>query len=415
MVAGHPPAGIALALAFLATFWPGRNRDSADSRAGAEFDTRESLRAALVGLGLSASVCIEYQSAPAALLLGVAWLLVRAHPPRAARRLPRLLLSFALGALPFTALLAQVHTALWGAPWRTAYSFLENQGFQRDIAPGFMGISMPTGERIWGSFFSPALGLFFFAPWIALALGALPLAFRALRERRLSRITNFTNFDKKADGPAALVPSALAADRARALALPCALLVVLYYLAFQSGHALWRSGWAVGPRYITPLVPFAAIAVALALQALAPAARALGAGLLGGAGAAAILATGLASAVCQGFPEEPAGPLAEVVAPLLGHGWVPRNLLQLAGVPGLWSALPTLAALALAAALCLGTAWRLDAPPRARKLGLALAAALAALLTLGQWSAGAHGAPWPSATFLSSQWTPERPPGAQGF
>src|SRR2546425_12423541 len=70
-----------------------------------------------------------------------------------------------------------------------------------------------------------------------------------------------------------------------------------------------------------------------------------------GLGAAAVATTGLASAVCQGFPLEVINPLREVVGPLFAHGYVPRNLLQLLGVPGLWSALPYFVALAAAIAL----------------------------------------------------------------
>src|SRR5207237_10111112 len=148
-----------------------------------------------------------------------------------------------------------------------------------DIAPGLMGISAPSWERIYGSLFSPWLGLFFWAPWTALAL----LAPRWLRR-----------FD--------LVPIA----------------VVAYYLVFQITHALWRSGWTVGPRYITAIVPFAALCVGLGL---ARTRSAFGLGVLGGTGAASIAATGLASLVCQGFPLEAYNPLAEVVAPLLAHGY----------------------------------------------------------------------------------------------
>jgi len=398
MVASHQLTGVMLAAAFFAIFWPER---SAESAAAAEKGER--WRAALAGFFLAASICIEYQSAPAAMLIGAGWLWSRVLPRRAASGpgvWPRVAF-FLLGAVPFGALFAQFHTTVYGAPWRTGYSFLENAGFQRDIAPGFMGISLPTGERLWGSFFSPAMGLFFFAPWTALALGALPLAWRRWREERAARSL-----------PAA--PGAVGRDRVDR-ALPCALAVVLYYLTFQSTHALWRSGWTVGPRYITPIAPFAALAVALALSRLAPAARALGTALLGGAGAAAIGATGLASTVCQGFPDEPHGPLAEIVAPLLSHGWVARNLLQLAGVPGLWSALPTLLALGLAALFCLLAPLLLEAPARARKLGLGVAVLLAASLSLGQWSTDAHGPPWGSAAFLSSQWSPASPPGAEKF
>jgi hypothetical protein len=331
MFAGHQMASVALGAAFLCAFWP---EDAAGT---------DRFRPAWCGFYCALAVALEYPSAPAAALIaGAAWL-------RHRRGVGRLL----IGALPWALVLAQFHWSAFGAPWSTAYSHLENAGFVRDIAPGFMGISIPSGERIYGSLLAPQLGLFFWAPWTALSL----LAPRWLRRFQL---------------------------------LPFA--VVLYYLVFQITHALWRSGWTVGPRYITPIVPFAAICVALLIRQaprLLPVAE--------GMGAAGIAATGIASAVCQGFPLEVVNPLREVVWPLLSHGYVPRNPLQLLGVPGLWSALPCFAALAVALWLLL----------RHSRVAAALAAALIAV----QWAAPA-GDERGAVRYLAAQWEPDPPPGA---
>ena len=118
--------------------------------------------------------------------------------------------------------------------------------------------------------------------------------------------------------------------------------------------------------------------------------------------------------VAQAFPLEVYNPLVEVVAPLLSHGYVPRNLLQRAGVPGLWSALPVLAALVTAMALLLTAPLRID--PGARRPHR-LALALAALLGLAQWTATTGDSPTHSAAvrFLASVWEPDPPPGARPF
>jgi hypothetical protein len=256
----------------------------------------------------------------------------------------------ALGALPWVLLVAQFHWSAFGAPWSTPYSHLEAPGFARDIAPGFMGISMPTLERFYGSLFAPYMGLLFWAPWIALALV-----------------------------PRRNVPFA----------------IIAYYLVFQVTQALWRSGWVVGPRYITPLVPFAAINAALLLRdrpRLLP--------VFCGLAAAAIGTTGLASSVCQGFPLEVENPLREVVWPLLSHGWIPRNPLQRLGVPGLWSALPWFAALAAAIFALLRRSFA--------------ALALAAAITVAQWGAPAS-ADRGAARFFESTWEPPAPPGSMPF
>ena len=366
MFAGHQLAALALGTAFLVAFWPRRVTWTPTST------STPPPAALLFGFAAGLAVCCEYPSAPAALLLTGVWLW-------SGRASPKSLALAALGAAGPLLALAHFHAAAFGAPWSTSYWHLENPAFAQDIAPGFLGISLPTWERVQGSLFGPYLGLFFWAPWTALALGAAPLL---LRRRHPA-------------GTAAVA-------------------VVGYYLLFQVTHALWRSGWVVGPRYMTPVVPFAAAAVGLGIAQLGRVARPWAVALLGGAGAAAIAATGLASIVCQAFPLEVYNPLLEVVGPLLAHGYVPRNLLQLAGVPGLWSALPPLAALATGMALLLTAPLRIDAGARrAHRLALAVSA----LLVLAQWTATAGGSPAQSGAvrFLSSSWEPDPPPGARPF
>ena len=354
MFAGHQLAALCLGSAYLAAFWPGPERRAA---------------APLLGFFSGLAVCCEYPSLPAAAIIGAGWLL-------SCRATPRGVAIAALCALPPVAALAHFHWIAFGAPWSTPYSHLENASFVRDIAPGILGISLPTWERIWGSLFAPFLGLFFWAPWTAVAVGVGPLLWR--RGEARERV---------------------------------AILVVAYYLVFQITHALWRSGWTVGPRYITAIVPFAALCVGLGL---ARTRSAFGLGVLGGTGAASIAATGLASLVCQGFPLEVYNPLVEVVAPLLAHGYVPRNLLQMAGVPGAWSALPAFAALAIGIAQLLILPLR--TPTRSAR-GFALACGLAAALVAVQWTATSGDSPAHAGAvrFLASIWEPDPPPGSQPF
>jgi len=321
MFAGHQIAALALGAAYLCGFW------------------RE--RPFWFGFFCALAVAAEYPSAPAVLILFAAYL--RTHR----RGLPFM----SLGALPWVLVLIQFHWSAFGAPWSTPYGHLENPSFVQDIAPGFMGISLPSKERVYGSLFAPYLGLLFWAPWIALAL----------------------------------VPRRHVAYA-----------VVAYYLVFQVTHALWRSGWVVGPRYITPIVPFAAVCAALLLRErprLLP--------VFGGLGAAAVAATGLASSVCQGFPLEVKNPLREVVWPLLTHGYSARNPLQALGVPGLWSALPYFAALAIAIALLM------------RRNAIAIV--IAVVVMAAQWTAPAGEAGHGAAPFLASLWEPDPPPGSKPF
>ena len=417
MAAGHQLAGLSLGFALLAGF-ARRVRGRAGEDAGGVAQ-RGDLRSFALGLFLALSVACEYTSAPAAVILGLGWLFLR-------RPSWRDLLAAALGAALPTLLLLHFHRAAFGSAFSTPYNHLENQGFARDLAPGLMGVSLPTLEKLWGGFFSPTLGLFFWSPWCALAIPAgLSLLSGARSERRR------TGTDPGSSPPAPAV----------AIGALCAL-VVGYYFLFQLSHALWRSGWTVGPRYVTPLVPFAAVSVALWAQRFPAHARPIAAALLGGTGAAAVLATGLASAVCQGFPFEAYNPLPEIVLPLLTHGWLPRNPLQSLGVPGLLSGLPYFGALGVACALLLWTPLLAgtpgkgpgQAPPgtpawqtgpdaftghvaEARRAGLWRGMGLLFLLALGQWtaSAGTTAEGPKGAAFLSTQWSPRHPPGAREF
>jgi hypothetical protein len=358
MFAGHQLAALALGTSFLAAFsqWSGTSQRTA----------------LLTGFAAGFAVCCDYAAAPAAAIVVAGWFLSR----RASWRTAALSL---LAAVPPLLLMAHFHWAAFGSPWSTPYSHLENPAFARDISPGFLGISLPTWERFANSFFLPPLGLFFWSPWIAVALGAAPFL---LRRPHMAGGT--------------------------------ALAVVAYYVVFQVTHALWRSGWSVGPRYITPVVPFAAATAAFAVAELDARARPWAVALLGGAGAASVVATGIASSVCQGFPLEVYNPLVEVVAPLLAHGYVAPNLLQLAGVPGLWSALPALAALTVGVALLLTTPLRIA--PEARG-PYRIALAIAALLVIAQWTATSGDAPEHrgAVRFLASVWEPNPPPGARPF
>jgi hypothetical protein len=116
------------------------------------------------------------------------------------------------------------------------------------------------------------------------------------------------------------------------------------FTLFISCHSLWRGGWTMGPRYIVPFVPFAALGIALFVAAwndrnpVFP--RALTAGLV----LLSIFITGASSLVSQGFHTAFFNPLAEVTLPLIDQGFIVQTLGHLMGLNGLWAALPILLA-----------------------------------------------------------------------
>jgi len=370
--AGHQTSGLALVLCFGAVL-----------RAG---PSGHPWSVALAGFASAAATCIEFPAGPPGVLL-LGWLLLR-------RRSSKDLLWLAMGAALPAGLLAHFDTVAFGAPWRLPYSHLENQGFVQDIAPGIFGISLPNKEKTLGSLFSPYTGLYFFAPWMALAW----LGFLGMRGARAVKGTASFWLDRRAE---ALI----------------AFLICLYFIYFQCAHSLWRGGWVVGPRYITAMVPFAALAVAHGIDALPSWPRRIAAWILGTSGVVATVVTGLCSAVSQGFPIGVHNPLNEVVGPLLKLGWVARNPLMELKVPGVWSGLPYFAALA-AGCVWMAVLAAAEAPLRGWKrfVGPGLLLLLATVAVANLWRIQG---PRPQSVrdecidFLTSTWTPPHPPGAK--
>ena len=375
MFAGHQPGGVALLALFAAIVAAGRLGNP-----GAVL---------LAGLAGGWAVIIEFTMAPAVVILGL-WLLAR-------RRDPRDLVRLAVGgALPIVLLLHN-NWRSFGSPLQLSYSHLENPGFVRDMAPGFMGIHLPTEEKVVGSLLSPFTGLYFWAPWMVLAwLGWLALG----RSRASAGVQSAGAWLLDRRGEAAVAGA-----------------VCLYFLFFQCTHSLWRGGWVVGPRYITAMVPFAAIAAAHGLDAIARWKSPVAPLLLSVGGVAAIVITGAGSAVSQGFPFEVYNPLPEVVEPLLRHGWIFWNPAMLRQIAYPWNALPYVAALGGGALWLVWLAWRDERRSAAMRLvGVLASVALAAGLVHWQWR-DTSGRTVPdrmvTLNFLQSVWEPRHPPGSR--
>jgi len=220
-----------------------------------------------------------------------------------------------LGGLLPVVLTAWFHASAFGRPWRTAYSTLENPGFVRDIAPGIMGLREPRAENLIGAFVAPFEGMFFYAPWMALCIPAMLLY--PLRHRR----------------------SQPAPMRGLFYTGTAALLALTLFIAC---HSLWRGGWTLGPRYIVPFAPFAALVILhwahLWSRTWPLLARLVVAALV----LVSVVVTGACSLVSQGFHTAFFNPLTEAVLPLLREGFITCNLGHVVGLNGGWSAIPLL-------------------------------------------------------------------------
>lgn len=180
----------------------------------------------------------EYPAALLALpaLLGGLWV------TRGWRRRGELAGLLALGgALPF-AIGLWAHQQSWGSPFKTGYSFLENTAYVAVHHGGFFGVGAPKLVAFAGALFSPGTGLFFYSPVLVIGLvSAIVLAIQG-------RLRAQDEISLPSEGASAAPPI----DRRLALA---ALIGCGAEFLFIAGHAGWRGGWTVGPRYIIAVAP----------------------------------------------------------------------------------------------------------------------------------------------------------------
>ncbi len=176
----------------------------------------------LVGILLGYSVASEY---PAVLGAGA----VAAYATFYVRRWQALAWIPLGAAIPILAL-AAYHTAAWGHPLTTGYSFHVVPG--RDTGTLLPGVTLPDPALLPKILFSLERGIVRFSPWLAFAL---PGAFLMIRSRTL-----------------------------RAEGLLCSGVIALF-LAFNCAQTVtpddWRGGAGIGPRYVVPSLPFYALAL----------------------------------------------------------------------------------------------------------------------------------------------------------
>ena len=211
---GHVPAA---ALVFCAIFL-------LDRRAGLEPSPR-AVRFAGACFALAAGA--EYLVAVPVVVV-MAWLLLRAPAP--SRR--SLATNLVLGGLVPSALVAAYLTAVFGAPWRTGYSFESQPEFVAGHASGLLGLHLPRLEGLWGLTFGVRRGLFYLAPLMLLAL---------IRTVRV-------------------------AIRRTDTSIQAGLAVLLALLLLNAGYYMWWGGAASGPRHLIPGLPFLGAGIASAFR-----------------------------------------------------------------------------------------------------------------------------------------------------
>jgi hypothetical protein len=249
-----------------------------------------------VGFLLGYSVITEY---PAVLVAGILFLYAL-YRLADRRRIGWVILAGA----PVAAGWLAYNTALFGTPLALGYSYSELWTEQHHT--GFMSLTLPHWSAIWGITFSPFRGLFFYAPWLLAFVPGLVLWFSSREHRAEFWVVLGT--------------------------------MVAMFL-FNSSSVMWWGGFAVGPRYLLPMLPFMALPIALAwTRWQARTWFKLGIAVL--CGWSLIATWGLALAG-QAFPSDTLhSPLVQYAWPNWQSGNVARNLGMFLRLPGIYSLLP---------------------------------------------------------------------------
>ena len=233
------------------------------------------------GLLLGLAVCVDYT----ALILAGAIVLYAA-----VRIAWRATLRVIAGGVPMAIALAAYHAAAFGHPFALPYEFV----LQEHRRMGwFMGIGAPEMSVAWGLLFGAYRGLFYGAPWLIAGLPGLVFLHR---------------------------------QGHRAEAALCASVFAAYWL-MNAGLVDWAGGWAMGPRYLIPAIPFLAVGAMGMVAATAAGSRGRRAtAFVGGAAVTVSALLMLAgTAVRPDVPLTIERPFTQFILPAFAHGNLARS------------------------------------------------------------------------------------------
>lgn len=262
----------------------------------------------VVGLLFGLALITEYPTGLIVAGLGVyalyqAWLFARTSGAgRPWGMLLRAALAVAIGSLPLILLASAYNYAIFGTPLPVGYEY--SVLWQDTHRIGLLSLTYPKLDALWGITLSPYRGLFFFAPFLLLA------------------IPGFYFFGKdKRYRPAFLV----------------VLWSAVSFLLFNASSAMWDGGFSVGPRYLVPALPFMALPIIFLLKGVRKRWLTL---VFFASAALSLLMIWTLTLSGQGFPQYEKNPLLEYSLPRLWQGDIARNVGSLVGLRGAAGLLP---------------------------------------------------------------------------
>jgi hypothetical protein len=269
-------------------------------------------RALLVGLLLGYAFVTEYPAALMVVPIGLYALYGFWQ-----RRQLAPILWLAAGGLVVAAGWMWYNTTIFGGPLELGYSRSELWTDQHHI--GFMSLTTPTLDAVWGITFSPFRGLFLLSPWLLLALPGFVLWRRNGRQRAEWWLTS---------------------------------IIIVAIFLFNASSNMWWGGFAVGPRYLLPMLPFLALPIAFVLTTWGGRLWlhiVVALSLLWSL--AAVWSMTLAE---QAFPSDALrNPWVDHVLPNWATGNVARNVGVILGLEGAWSLAPLFVMLIIVAGVWL--------------------------------------------------------------
>lgn len=278
---------------------------------GADSSHRRGSRMALAGFLAGWAVISEYTVAPVVLAFAI-----RAAAGARGRAAVRLF-SFAVGAALPIGLLLAYQAACFGSPFLPSYAREAYPAYAELARKRFFGFEAPSPRVAFDYLFHPARGILLFSPFFLWA--GVGFA-HWCRDRRV-----------RADG----------------VALLAATVATFLLLA---GYPNWHGGWALGSRYLLPLLFFPAAAIPWAL--LGPRSRGLFVSAVAFSAATHLLVT----VSWPHFPADVSWPPATASIWFLARGWVAPSLGTVAGAGAAASLLPPIAAAVAALALSIRAA-----------------------------------------------------------